>query len=234
MIGRMIFCLVLVCGAGAASAQEPACRLYTVNTSMLNISKDPGGQIYNDALFDGDQACVARLKIIAGTDWAFIAYKLGKGNAHTPVEGWAALQYLQQASGAAAPPPAGATAAAPPAATPPAAPPGAPVTPSGTAAKSRPEDVLRFNQPIPFGAFPVNGHSIEEMIDQTPFFSPVEGLDEPLWQKKCTSCHKWNQDRLCEQAKTYVKHPRFVLRVQHPFGGTLKLALMRWAISGCQ
>jgi hypothetical protein len=39
---------------------------------------------------------------------------------------------------------------------------------------------------------------------------------------------------LCEQAKTYVKQPRFVLRVQHPFGGTLKLALMRWAISGCQ
>ena len=32
---------------------------------------------------------------------------------------------------------------------------------------------------------------------------------------------------LCEGAQ-------FVLRVQHPFGGTLKLALMRWAISGCQ
>jgi hypothetical protein len=108
------------------------------------------------------------------------------------------------------------------------------VTPSGAAATARPEDVLRFNQPIPFGAFPVNGHSIEEMIDQKPFFSPVEGLDEPLWKKKCTSCHKWNQERLCEQAKTYVKQPRFVLRVQHPFGGTLKLALMRWAISGCQ
>jgi hypothetical protein len=244
MIGRLVFCLALVCGAGMASAQEQACTMYTVNTSMLNISKDAGGQIYNDALFDGDKTCVTRLKNLGGTDWAFISYKLDKGNAHTPVEGWAALQYLQQTSGAAASaPPADAAAAPPPAAAAPpaaaerpaaAAPPSAPVTPSGAAATARPEDVLRFNQPIPFGAFPVNGHSIEEMIDQKPFFSPVEGLDESLWKKKCSSCHKWNQERLCEQAKTYVKQPRFVLRVQHPFGGTLKLALMRWAISGCQ
>ena len=243
MIGRMVFCLSLVCGAGAASAQESNCTLYKVNTSMLNVSKDAGGQIYNDALFDGDVTCVTRLKNVAGVDWAFISYKLDNGNAHTPVEGWAALQYLQQTDAAAASAPAAGAAAAPPAvgapssaAAPPpaAAPPGAPVTPSGAKATARPEDVLRFNQPIPFGAFPVNGHSIQEMIDQMPFFSPVEGLDESLWKKKCSSCHKWDQERLCEQAKTYVKQPRFVLRVQHPFGGTLKLALMRWAISGCQ
>ena len=152
MIGRMVFCLALVCGAGAASAQESNCTLYKVNTSMLNVSKDAGGQIYNDALFDGDVTCVTRLKNVAGVDWAFISYKLGNGKAHTPVEGWAALQYLQQTSAAAASAPAAGAAAAPPAAgapssaaapPPAAAPPGAPVTPSGAAATARPEDVLR-------------------------------------------------------------------------------------------
>jgi hypothetical protein len=59
-------------------------------------------------------------------------------------------------------------------------------------------------------------------------------LRRRLWKKKCTSCHQWNQARLREQAQTYVQAPRNVLRVPHPFGGTLKLALMRWAISGCQ
>jgi hypothetical protein len=247
MIRRMVLSLALVCAAGAASAQEPPCTLYKVNTSMLNVSKEAGGDIYNDAMFDGEVACVARLANIKGVDWAFITYKLDKGNSHTPVDGWAALQYLQRNSpnaGAApaarapvAPPP---TAAAPPApaARPPvaAAPPAAAPVPSPPAAVAtvRPEDILRFNQPIPFGAFPVNGHSIEEMIDSTPMFPPIEGLDESLWKKKCTSCHQWNQARLCEQAQTYVQAPRYVLRVPHPFGGTLKLALMRWAISGCQ
>jgi hypothetical protein len=251
MIRRVILSLALVCAAGAASAQEPACTLYKVNTSMLNVSKDAGGDIYNDAMFDGEVACVTKLANVKGVDWAYITYKLDKGNTHTPVDGWASLQYLQQASRAgagavppAAPPPAAAAppvAPAPPpvaAAPPPAAPPPAaaapPVTPSGTVATVRPEDVLRFDQPIPFGPFPVNGHSIQEMIDSVPMFPPIEGLDESIWKKKCSSCHQWNQARLCEQAATYVKAPKYVLRVPHPFGGTLKLALMRWAISGCQ
>jgi len=251
MIGRMVFCLALVCGAGAASAQD--CTLYKVNTSMLNVSKDAGGDIYNDALFDGDVACVTRLANVKGVDWAFISYKVEGANVHTPVDGWAALQYLQETSVAAGTaPPAGASAAPPPsaaaprapvapppvAAAPPAAPPpvaaAPPAAPGGAVVASRPEDVLRFNQPIPFGPYPVNGHSIQEMIDTVPSFPPIEGLEEALWKKKCTSCHQWNQARLCEQAQTYVQAPRYVLRVPHPFGGTLKLALMRWAISGCQ
>jgi hypothetical protein len=243
MIRRIILSLGLVCAAGAASAQEPACTLYKVNTSMLNVSKDAGGDIYNDALFDGEVACVTKLANVKGADWAYITYKLEKGNTHTPVDGWAGLQYLQQASsaaGAGAAPRAAAPPAPPPvaAAPPPAAPPPAaaapPVISSGAVAAIRPEDVLRFNQPIPFGPFPVNGHSIQEMIDTTPMFPPIEGLEESIWKKKCTSCHQWNQARMCEQAGTYVKAPKFVLRVPHPFGGTLKLALMRWAISGCQ
>jgi hypothetical protein len=229
--------------AGAAAAQDANCTLYKVDTSLLNISKDPGGNIYNDALFDGDIACVTRMANVAGIDWGFIAYKL-EGTTRTPVEGWSSLQYLQQmpSAGGGAPLSGAASNAAPPAAptpsaraTPaPAAPQVAAAPPAGAATAIRPEDILHFDQPIPFGAFPVNGHSIAEMIEQVPLFPPIEGLPEDLWKKKCTTCHQWNQARLCEQASTYVKSPRDVLRVPHPFGGTLKLALMRWAKSGCQ
>ena len=95
MIDRIVFGLALMLSAGAASAQDANCTLYKVDTSMLNISKDPGGGIYNDALFDGDVACVTRMANINGIDWGFIAYKL-EGTARTPVEGWSSLQYLQQ------------------------------------------------------------------------------------------------------------------------------------------
>jgi hypothetical protein len=80
----------------------------------------------------------------------------------------------------------------------------------------------------------VNGHSIAEMIQSTPLFSPIEGVDESIWKKECKNCHQWNKDRMCQQGATYVKDPKNVLRVPHPFGGALKIALMRWAKSGCQ
>ena len=83
MIGRVVLFSALMSFAGAASAQE-ACTFYKVNTSLLNISRDAGGDIYNDALFDGDTACVTRKANVKGADWGFIAYKLGSGNAHTP------------------------------------------------------------------------------------------------------------------------------------------------------
>jgi hypothetical protein len=245
MIGRIVLCLALVCGAGAASAQGlPDCTLYKVNTSLLNISNDAGGEIYNDALFDGDIVCVTRKANVNGADWGYISHKQERGDARTPVEGWSSLQYLQEISTADAQallggaPPAGAPAAPSAGATPaPVAPPVAaapPAAPAGAAVAIRPEDVLRFDQPIPFGPFPVNGHSIKEMIETIPLFPPIEGLEDALWQKKCTECHKWNQARLCDQGATYVQAPRNVLRVKHPFGGALKIALMRWAKSGCQ
>ena len=241
MIGRVVLFSALMSFAGAASAQE-ACTFYKVNTSLLNISRDAGGDIYNDALFDGDVTCVTRKANVKGADWGFIAYKLGGGNAHTPVEGWSAMKYLQETSVAnagssAAAPAAGAPAPMAPAPAPvapaPVAPPPSAAAPAPATAAIRPEDALRFDQAIPFGPFPVNGHSLEEMIDTMPLFSPIEGLDESLWKKKCTSCHQWNKERLCEQGGTYVQAPRNVLRVQHPFGGALKIALMRWAKSGC-
>ena len=232
MIGRIVLTLALTltlaCGAGAASAQE-TCALYRVNTSVLNISKEAGGILYNDALFDGDNACVTRTVNVKGVDWAFISHKV-QGQKFTPVEGWAALQYLQPVP--ASPPPAAGS--PPPAAGATPAPPGAAPSPApGATAAIRPEDVLRFEQPIPFGPYPLNGRTLKQLIDSVPMFPPIEGIDESLWKKNCTGCHQWNQARLCEQAKTYVETPRNALRVPHPFGGTLKIALMRWAKSGC-
>jgi hypothetical protein len=238
MIGRLILGLALACAAGAASAQE-SCTLYKVNTSLLNISKDAGGAIYTDALFDGDTACVTRRANVAGAEWAYIAHKVEGGN-RTPVEGWAALQYLQPTAAAAgapaAPPPPAVSFNPPPAVAvgPGAAPAAAaPASPNATAAM-RADEILRFDQPIPFGPYPLNGKSLKELIDTVPMFAPIEGLDESLWKKNCRECHQWSQSNLCQQAATYLQTPRYALRVPHPFGGTIQIALMRWAKSGCQ
>ena len=188
MIRRIVLCLAFVCCAGAALAQDANCTLYKVNASILDISKDPGGNIYNDALFDGEVACVTRMANINGIDWGFIACRLER-TTRIRVEGWSSLQYLQQIPSAGGAAPSGAASNAPaPAAPPPssrptpapAAPQIAGGPPTGAAAAMRTEDILHFDQPIPFGAFSVNGHSIAEMIDQVPLFPPIEGLPENL------------------------------------------------------
>jgi hypothetical protein len=242
MIRRMILTLAFVLTGGAASAQEPACTLYKVNTSLLNISQDAGGGVYIDVLEDGEIVCVTKEQKAAGGDWVFIARK--QDAAKTPVNGWSAVSFLSKLSPTEAAASGGSAAASPPAVaaaplaavTPPpvaAAPPAAPA-PSGKAAAMRTEDVLRFDQPIPFGPFPVNGKSIKQMIEEySPLFPPIEGLPDELWKKSCTACHQWNQERLCAQGETYAKTPRYALRHQHPFGGVYKIALMRWAKSGC-
>ena len=234
-VGRLTaLCLAFVCAATAASAQGANCNAYKVNTSLLNISQQAGGDIYKDALFDGDIVCVAQTQNVNGADWAYIANKVGAGNERTLVDGWAPLNYLQKEGSAAAPPPAQPPAIAAP------QPPAPPTAPAANAPMPGPpiraEDALRFDQPIPFGPVPVNGHSLAEITTTfTPLFAPIEGLPDEVWKgKHCTSCHQWNHERLCEQAATYVKAPRYALRIQHPFGGTLKVAMMRWAKSGCQ
>ena len=94
-------------------------------------------------------------------------------------------------------------------------------------------DELRYKQPVPFGPYPVNGLSLEQLIETVPLFAPIEGLPDELWKKSCATCHKWNKDRLCEQGKTYAKSAKDVLRHQHPMGGAFKIALMKWSMSGC-
>ena len=96
------------------------------------------------------------------------------------------------------------------------------------------EDVLRFEEPIPFGPLPVYRNTIKQLADSIPLFPPIEGQDEGLWKKNCATCHKWDRQTLCQQGATYVASPQNVLRQQHPFGGPFKVALMRWSKSGCQ
>jgi hypothetical protein len=235
-------CLTLALGATSAAAQVANCDTYKVDTSLLNISREAGGDTYKDALFDGDTVCVPQQQTVNGAAWGYVAQKVEANDSRTLVDGWAPMQYLQKIG------PGGQVAVAPSA---PVAPPVAPSQPApyqaapGQAAPPteatampgppmRPEDLLRFDQPIPFGPFPVNGHSIAEMIQSQPLFSPIDGVDESVWKKDCKNCHQWNKDRLCGQGATYVKDPKNVLRVPHPFGGALKIALMRWAKSGCQ
>jgi hypothetical protein len=96
------------------------------------------------------------------------------------------------------------------------------------------ENILRFEDPLPFGPFPVIGNSIEQLADSVPLFSPIEGQNDAVWKKSCSNCHKWDRQTLCQQGASYVASPQNVLRLQHPFGGPLKVALMRWSKGGCQ
>lgn len=229
MIGRMVLYLVLL--SAPAAAQEPACRFYKVDTSFLNVSKDAGGHIYTDVLYDGEIACVTRQDKAGGEDWGYISYKLEGPSGHKAVGGWSTLQAMKQLSPAEA---AAAGARRVPAAAATPSPSAAPAAPAPGSVPVRPEDVLRFDQPVPFGPFPVNGKTIKELAEGIPLFPPIEGLDESIWKKECSACHKWNKARLCEQGKTYAKDPKFILRHPHPYGGADKLALMRWAKSGCE
>jgi hypothetical protein len=178
-------------------------------------------------------------------DWGFVEYRIPDGPGRK-VNGWAQLrdtQPLSTAEIAALPqalppaaepsPPPAATASAPAAL--PVATPSAPPAAASQAPPPAPADTsLKFDQPVPFGPLPVNGRSIEELARSVPMFAPLEGLDEAIWKKTCTSCHQWNRQRLCDQGVSYSKNPSSVLRIQHPFGGAYKLALMNWAKSGCE
>lgn len=111
-----------------------------------------------------------------------------------------------------------------------------PPAPKATATKQaavNPDGGLRFDQPVPYGAYPVRGQTLKELADSIPANSPLKGLDEKFWQKPCSSCHQWNRERLCEQGKSYASAPQHMMRHPHPFGGAYKMALMRWSKSGC-
>ena len=232
MTGHIVFALALALGVSAASAQEPACSLYQVDTRMLNISKEAGGETYIDVLVDGEVACVTRKQKVNGSDRGYVAHKLAKPDGRTPVNGWAALRYLKPLSpGEAAAGGAGAESAVPAAR--PAVVAAAPAVAVPAPATVDPEDVLRFDQPIGFGPFPVNGQSIKTLAEAQPLFSPLDGLDESQWRKPCGACHKWDQAKLCEQGKSYAKSAKAVLRHPHPFGGAFKIAVMKWAKGGC-
>ncbi|HEY5831003.1 MAG: serine/threonine protein kinase [Hyphomicrobiaceae bacterium] len=114
--------------------------------------------------------------------------------------------------------------------------PGPPRAPSDGAeqANNEAEVPLRFDQPIRSGPYPVKGFSIQQLTEGVPLFPPIEGLEESLWKKPCSSCHKWDKERLCQQGKSYVDAAKYIFRQPHPYGPPFQVALMRWAKSGCE
>lgn len=225
-------CVSLAAGlfGGSVGVAQPGCSYFALNSVLVNIRRDPskpGG--YIDVLEKGDVACVTEQRKIADNNWAFIKAKTAPDGSTADVGGWANLRYLEP-TGA----PGSKRAADKQKA--PAEQPFKALPDKTDQAKSKPpaDDVFRYDQPVPFGAFPVRGRTLEELAVRMPLFSPIEGLDDALWKRNCTTCHKWNKERLCEQGKSYLKAARHVLRHQHPYGGPYKLALMRWAKSGCQ
>ncbi len=105
---------------------------------------------------------------------------------------------------------------------------------SGPGQNNPSDDSLRFDAPVPHGAYPVRGKSIQELAASIPLNPPIVGLQEALWKKSCQSCHQWNRERLCEQGKSYINAPNDLMRHPHPYGGAYKVALMRWSMAGCK
>lgn len=82
----------------------------------------------------------------------------------------------------------------------------------------------------------VSGRTISELIEGSPLFPPIEGLPESYWKgQSCSNCHQWTQERLCQQANTYLSlNAQRSLDKQHPYGGVFKRNLKSWAAGGCQ
>ncbi len=112
-----------------------------------------------------------------------------------------------------------------------------PVTDSETAEPTSQDVVaVTFSEPLTQGAPEIVGKSLEELIQGSPLFPPIEGLPEAFWiAEECSSCHEWQQANLCDQANTYVTEAGAEnLTKQHPYGGTFKQNLRSWAIAGCE
>lgn len=210
-------CAGVALSCWSANAQTPACRYYKVEASSVNVSKDAReDSIFIDMLDKGEIACVTRDQKVADRDWGFVLHKVTSPGQTAPIEGWTNLRQLAPLTPAEVAVITGAPAPAAPVPAPPA------------------DNVLRFSAPIPFGPYPVTGNSIEKLAESIPQFAPFDGLEEALWKKNCSTCHKWDRQALCEQGATYAKNPRNALRHPHPFGGAYKSALMQWAKGGCQ
>ena len=111
-------------------------------------------------------------------------------------------------------------------------------TPAATeeAAPEEPVVAVTFSAPLTVGTPEVIGKSLEELIQSSPLFPPVEGLPEEYWkEQECSNCHEWEQANLCTQANSYLSDRGGEnLTKRHPFGGAFKLNLRNWAQSGCE
>ena len=105
----------------------------------------------------------------------------------------------------------------------------------GKAAPQPAATLSLFDRPIGGGPPGIREKSIHELSMATPKFPPVDGLPADVWQdKRCSTCHNWSRENLCQQGGFYVKTGDEALaRKRHPFGGAFKRALRNWAAAGC-
>jgi hypothetical protein len=233
------------CGASHARAQGVDCRYFKVNAERLNAFEEPRGDARSLAVLDRTSiVCVAGDEEMGGHIWAFIPFQLAPGNRHISVQGWAVKDALAPASQEevaamsearapeihAGPPPAPVPGAVPP----PGFPPPAASAPGEGSPGSSSGEVVKFSEPVTSWGFPVQGHSLEQLVHGVPTFPPIEGLPESVWQKPCDNCHNWNRQTLCQQAMIYAQDIKMTMRKKHPYGGPEKLAMRNWAQHGCQ
>ena len=239
MIGRFTACLIALCCAFAPSSgpvsaqQQPTCQYYQVNAPSLNVFSQPrADSSFVGALAKSDFVCVIGEQAVQGDrSWLHITAKLAPQSQRTAMDGWAIKSGLQLAGSS------DVTALNAPA--PPAAAPKPQPAPAPAAANTPPPDifghsVITFTGKITEGPTPVNGSSLAQLITGTPIYPPIDGLPDAAWKKTCNNCHQWNQQSLCVQAKLYAKDPKMTMRIQHPYGGPEKIAMMKWAQGGCQ
>ncbi len=95
---------------------------------------------------------------------------------------------------------------------------------------------IKYDQPFDFGSERMIGSSISQLVQSSPTFPPVPGLQESYWKEQtCSNCHRWTREDLCTQATIYTKKdPEAYQSKQHPFGGLFKVGLSLWADGGCQ
>jgi hypothetical protein len=250
---------ILAAGGSVARAQEVDCRFFKVAAENFSVFTEPrGDSSFLGALNRNDVVCVAGDQQVGDRKWAYIAYRLLGGDQRKSLDGWGIMSALVPASqdevaavrnappspeatrppppppGGFAPPPPPVAAAPPP--PPPPPPPAAfapPPGPPGTAAPSA-EQIIRYNEPLRSFGVPVQGYSLEQLVQGVPEFPPIEGLPEDVWRKPCGNCHQWNRQSLCVQAKIYAADEKMAFRKKHPYGGPEKLAMAQWARQGCQ
>ena len=243
-VGVVTLCCTMAAVVNPASAQrQPACQYYKVAAPSLNVFAKPNGDAsFVGTLAKNDFVCVIGEQDVTGDrTWSHIAAKITAPNNRSAMEGWAIKSALQQAGASdvavlSAPPPVAAQ-SPPPVVTPSPQAPSAPATassPPAPAAAPSGQDAVTFNGIIKEGPTPINGSSLAKLIQSVPDFPPIKGLPEDVWKKTCNNCHQWNQQSLCVQAKLYVNDPKMMLRIQHPFGGPEKVAMMKWAQGGCK
>jgi len=208
-------------GDGLSDSQDRDCRFFTVAADDLNVFKEPrGGSEFVGRIDKGNVVCVARGQRVGDLVWAFISYSLEQPNRQKPVNGWAVKRWLRPSEAAELAARRRAVAST--------------EQPALGPTRSAAGEAVKFAEPITFGAYPVIGHSLAELIAGVPLFPPIEGLEESAWKKTCNNCHKWDKQSLCVQAGIYMKNPKAALRVKHPYGGPEKVAMIKWAEGGCQ